>query len=298
MLYKSLGISKQAVHKYLNRARRSFDEQQQLLLLIYQIREDHPTMGIRDLYFKIKPETMGRDAFEAFCKSEKLAVQKPLNYRRTTHSSGVVRFENLVANRQPTSINQIWQSDITYYEVASQFYYLTFITDGFSRRIVGYSVSRRLLTEYTTLPALNMAIAHRSGQSLNGLIFHSDGGGQYYDKAFLKLTHEQGMKNSMCEYAWENGKAERINGVIKNNYLVHRDVRSFDMLVAEVDRSVTLYNYQKPHKSLKRLTPVEFENTYFYTGQKAGGDKSSKELKIHTQGRNSPSGCGQKAQRL
>lgn len=298
MLYKSLGISKQAVHKYLNRVQRGFDEQHQLLMLIYQIREDHPTMGVRDLYFKIRPETMGRDAFESFCKSANLSVQKRVNYRRTTDSTGVVRFENLVGQKQPTSINEIWQSDITYYEVANQFYYLTFITDSFSRRIVGYSVSRRLLTEYTTLPALEMAIAHRKGEALKGLIFHSDGGGQYYAKDFLKLTSEHGMLNSMCEYAWENGKAERINGIIKNNYLVHRGIKTYEMLVKEVDRSVTLYNHEKPHRSLNRLTPIAFENMYFYAGQKAGGDQSSKELKGHTQGRNSPSGCGQKAQRL
>ena len=63
----------------------------------------------------------------------------------------------------------------------------------------------------------------------------------------------------MCEYAWDNGKAERINGVIKNNYLIHRKIKTFEDLNLEVDRSVQLYNSEKPHKELKRLTPIEFE---------------------------------------
>ena len=64
----------------------------------------------------------------------------------------------------------------------------------------------------------------------------------------------------MCEYPWDNGKAERINGVIKNNYLIHRSIKTFDELKQEVDRSVKLYNYEKPHIGLKRKTPITFEN--------------------------------------
>ena len=67
----------------------------------------------------------------------------------------------------------------------------------------------------------------------------------------------------MCEYAWENGKAERINGVIKNNYLEHRHITTFKQLVREVDRSVQLYNHEKPHIMLKRKSPIQFEKTIF-----------------------------------
>ena len=71
----------------------------------------------------------------------------------------------------------------------------------------------------------------------------------------------------MCEYAWENGKAERINGVIKNNYLKHRSIKSFAQLVKEVDRSVSLYNSDKPHKALQRKSPVTYENELLYLQQ-------------------------------
>lgn len=279
-LYRVLNISKQSVHKYLNRLQRVLDERQQLIILIYQIREDHPTMGVRDMYYKIKPETMGRDAFELFCRESHMVAKRYLNYRRTTDSTGVIRFDNLIEGMTTTGINQIRQSDITYFEVSNVFYYITFIIDGHSRRIIGYSVSRRLLTEHTTLPAMYMAIATRNGQSLYGVIVHSDGGGQYYDKAFLMLTGKYGMQNSMCEYAWENGKAERINGVIKNNYLIHREIRCYEQLVKEVDRSVQLYNNEKPHISLKRLTPVEFENKYFYTHQKPIDESISNQKQV------------------
>lgn len=257
-----IGISKQGYHQWLERRIKTQSEQKQLLLIIHQLRQQHPTMGCRDMYYKLQPTSMGRDAFESFCREENLMVARVKNWRRTTDSSGVVRFDNLTENLQLSSINQLWQSDITYFDLNNKFYYLTFILDAYSRRIVGHYCSRSLSTETTTLPALKMALSLRSEDNLEGLIFHSDGGGQYYDKDFLKLTAQYQIKNSMCEYAWENGKAERINGVIKNNYLIHRDIKHFEQLSKEVDRSVLLYNSDKPHSALKRKAPIMFENEY------------------------------------
>ena len=82
------------------------DEQMQVLRLIYSIREDHPSMGMRDLYFKILPESMGRDAFESFCKLNRLWSRRPKNYRRTTDSSGVIRFDNLLQAMTISRIDQ------------------------------------------------------------------------------------------------------------------------------------------------------------------------------------------------
>ncbi len=282
-MYKSVGISKQAFHQMMDRELVIRSEKQQLLMLIYQIREDHPTMGARDMYFKLRPQTMGRDRFEEFCREEGLMVERVRNWRRTTDSTGVVRFDNLLANMCLTAINQAWQSDITYFEIGGKFYYITFIEDSFSRRILGYSASERLTTEQTALPALNMAINLRLKEKIpvKGVVFHSDGGGQYYDKGFLKLTGKVGIVNSMCEYPWENGKVERLNGVIKNNYLIHRNINNFEELKKEVDRTVSLYNQEKPHIELQRKSPNEFEKQYLCYGQQSDGDKSTTESTTH-----------------
>ncbi len=280
--YRSLEISKQSFHQRMDRELKIISEQKQLLVLIYQIREDHPTMGVRDMYYKLLPQTMGRDRFEQFCREEGLMVERIKNWSKTTDSSGVIRFDNLMIGITLTSINQVWQSDITYFEVNGKFYYITFIEDSFSRRIIGYSVSKRLTTQDTTLPALEMSIKLRirSKQTIEGVIFHSDGGGQYYAKEFLKLTKKSGIINSMCEYPWENGKVERLNGVIKNNYLIHREINSFMDLNKEVDRTVSLYNNEKPHIGLQRKRPIEFENYYLCNGQQSDGDESTTELKL------------------
>lgn len=254
-------ISKQAIHQYIDRQLQHHEIEAYLYKLVIDIRKDHPTMSCRSMYYKINPEQIGRDKFEYLCQVWGLvSLQKPC-YIRTTDSSGVVRFENLISNLVLTNINQLFSSDITYFEINEKFYYITFILDCYSRRIIGQSVSKRLTTEQTTLPALLMAIKTRKNEILEGVIFHSDGGGQYYDKEFLKLTGKYKMKNSMCEYAWENGKAERVNGVIKNNYLKHYRINSFEQLVKSVDQAVTLYNSEKPHKALKYMSPIEFEKS-------------------------------------
>lgn len=258
-LYRSLGITKQGFHKQLKRHRRSQDEIENMLQIIWQIRGDHPTMCCRDMYYKINPACVGRDRFESICCTHGLLSRRRKNPQKTTDSSGVIRFDNLLKDNELTDINQAWSSDITYYEVGGVFYYLTFILDCFSRRMLGYSVSERLFTEHTSLPALRKAIKVRGYNIPKGIIFHSDGGGQYYADVFLRLTRHYKFRNSMCEYAYENGKSERINGVIKNNYLKHWKIHGFTQLVKAVDRAVQLYNTDKPHSSLDRNTPVEFE---------------------------------------
>lgn len=258
-LYKASGISKQGFHKHLKSESRYKEEELHVIDIVLQVRADHPTMSCRSIYYKMNPVFIGRDKFEKICKAHGFLVERYKSPHRTTDSSGVIRFPNLIKELDLERINQVWSSDITYFELNQVFYYITFILDNYSRRILGHEVSSRLLTDQTTLPAIKKAIKNR-GQIPKGVIFHSDGGGQYYADSFLSLTKRYKFKNSMCEYAWENGKAERINGVIKNNYLRHWEIKSLSQLIKQVDRAVQLYNEDKPHSSLGRMTPVDFEN--------------------------------------
>jgi putative transposase len=259
-IYRALDISKQAFHQRLDLQIRQQEELEQLLPIISQGREDHPRMAARVMYRLIQPQTIGRDRFEAFCFEHGYKLDIKRNFHRTTNSLGVTRFENLKDGFELKGINQIWVSDITYYEMLGRFYYLTFIMDLYSRRILGYSVSNNLFTEYTTIPALKMAIRKRNGTNIKGLIFHSDGGGQYYCKEFLKLTKEAGIRNSMCESVYGNTHAERINGTIKNAYLECYNPQTPEQLNDMLIKAVNMYNEQKPHEALKGLCPAVFED--------------------------------------
>jgi len=211
-------------------------------------------MSAREMYRIIQPVRLGRDRFESFCFSRGLKVQRKVSLYRTTNSLGVTRFANLIKDREVTGVNQVWVSDITYYRIRERFYFLTFITDLGSRRILGHAVSATMLTEETTIPALVMAFETRKG--VRPTILHSDGGGQYYCKAFLSLTRPD-IRNSMGKEAYDNPNAERINGQIKNDYLIHYNPQTLQELVVQTDRAVMNYNLKR-HSAIKQ-SPLEFE---------------------------------------
>ena len=258
--FKAIGSSRQVFHVKLNRFMQREDEMGQLSLIVDQVRENHPGMALRDLYQIIQPATIGRDRFEYYFKQMGYSVGIKRSFRRTTDSNGVIRFPNLIVDKELTGVNQVWVSDITYYRIKERFYYLTFIMDLYSRKIVGHSCSRTLLTTHTTIVALKKALKNRDINEIPGLIIHSDGGGQYYSNEFRKLTKEAEMVNSMGKTAYENPHAERVNGIIKNNYIRHYGPKSLIDLIKMTNKAVQLYNTEKPHRALNKLSPIQFEN--------------------------------------
>jgi transposase InsO family protein len=246
----------------LQRRKYKLEEQEQLIPLINEIRRDHPRMCARDIYLKLQPSCMGRDRFERFCMDSGYRLKQLRNYRITTNSLGVTRFPNLIKDREVTGVNQAFVSDITYYDMGSRTCYLTFITDLFNREIVGWSRSDNLRTESTTIPALHKLVNVRGRANINGAILHSDGGGQYYCKEFKALTKDLNMVNSMTEEkVYENAHAERLNGIIKNNYLYPYGPTNMSSLKRLLDKAVLMYNTGKPHRALGKLSPVEFKKT-------------------------------------
>jgi transposase InsO family protein len=245
----------------LNRRKYKYEEQEQLISLINEIRIDHPRMSARDIYLKLHPSCMGRDQFERFCMGCGYRIKKLRNFRVTTNSLGVTRFPNMIKDIEVTRVNQVFVSDITYFDLGSDTRYLTFIMDLYNREIVGWSASDNLRTENTTMPALYRVIKERGKTNLRGAIMHSDGGGQYYCKEFKALTKELGMINSMTEEkVYENAHAESLNGIIKNNYLYPYGPTNITSLKKLLDKAVLMYNTGKPHKALGKLTPKSFKD--------------------------------------
>lgn len=256
-VYRFIAYSRQAFHQRLDRQCREKEHEALVVPLLKQLREEHPGVAARVLYLILKPEGMGRDKFEQLCFAHGLKLPKARAWKKTTDSRGVIRFDNLLAQVELTGVNQVWVSDITYYAVLEEVFYLTFVMDLYSRKITGFSVSQTLFTKQTTLPALRMGLRQETPPA--GLIFHSDGGGQYYCKAFIKLTKKYKIQNSMGESVYENPNAERINQTIKNQYLKGYNPHNYVQLVEMTKRAVNNYNFVRPHQSLNKVSPYEFE---------------------------------------
>lgn len=216
-------------------------------------------MGLEEIYKKIDPEGIGRDKFIRVMQDNGLGVPRKRSFRKTTDSRGVTRFPNRLEGFEVTGVNQCFVSDITYFDLNGKFYYLTFIMDLYNREVVGYSASKRMHTEVTTLPALEMVVRNRGKAALQGAIIHSDGGGQYYAESFKNKTSKSlKMINSMGKECYDNAHAERLNGTLKNAYIIPYHPKNFNDLKCKAKKAVEMYNKQKPHKALDGKTPVQY----------------------------------------
>jgi len=258
-LYDLLGISKQAHWKYMV-SYIVFQQNKDLISRsMIHLRQLHPKMGAKKMYTVLDPDCMGRDAFIDLYSELELRLKKERCYTRTTFSCPSSKYRNLTINRIFVDINELWSSDITYFSIGFNiFLYITFIIDVYSRMILGYCVSQDLSAK-ACLKALEMALNSRNKISYNNLIHHSDKGTQYTSNAYTGLLTQYKIKISMCDSVYENTHIERVNGIIKNEYLAHMNIKSLTECQRTLNKAVKLYNTVRPHWSLGGLTPEAYE---------------------------------------
>lgn len=149
-------------------------------------------------------------------------------------------------------------SDITYIRIKEYFCFLSLITDAYSREILGYFVGPTLETCHT-LEALDQALekATNADVDLSRLIHHSDRGCQYASHAYTSALKQERISISMSENSdpRENAIAERVNGILKTEFLNHHVFEDIIRVREAVDEAVEFYNTQRPHRILDMLTP-------------------------------------------
>lgn len=256
-LHEVSKVSRQALHKHnLTKSKKQIAKED-VLKQVDKYRTQHPGCGVRKTYYQVKPKGIGRDQFIQMLMNRGYGVKKVKNYTRTT-IAGNFKYPNLIEGSQIDDINQIWQSDITYFYVNGDFYYITYIIDVYSRLIVGYDVSDSLKAT-SCLNALKMALKNRKGMDLSKLIHHSDRGVQYISNIYTELLKNKGIKISMGLKAQDNAYAERINGIMKNEFLRYKNIDSLKTLKVENKRAVNFYNKYRHHNSLGHISPADFE---------------------------------------
>lgn len=260
-LYKVAGISRQGYHKQVRNQEQKALIYNQIKDLVLELREDHPRIGARKLFVMLKLKgKIGINKFERFLSDEGLGIKIKRSAQRTTNSAHpFYKYNNMVDGFKLTSVNQIWVSDITYFMIGENVYYIIFIQDVYSRRILGYSVSDNMMHQ-NNIKALQDCLELRNGEDLSRLIHHSDKGGQYCSTNYINILKANKIVISMAGNSIENPYVERLNGIIKNEYLYPRKkVHDLKSLKKEMNIVVKLYNERRPHSKLGNLTPVQFE---------------------------------------
>ena len=238
-----------------------------MLELVRAQRQEQPRLGVRKVYYLIRPELkaagvkLGRDrVFEELGKAGMLVERKPSQWPRTTcFDERLPVFGNLTKGWKVSRRNQVWVADITYIRTRQAFLYLGLITDKWSRKIVGYHLGETLATE-NVLKALAMAI-EGLGRGERP-IHHSDRGCQYASHAYVNGVKRAGLKMSMTEknHSAENAVAERVNGILKQEYWLDANFENRQQAREATVRGISLYNTRRPHTALGFATPQQMHD--------------------------------------
>ena len=230
---------------------------------IEAVQADFPRAGYRTVrvYLRRRGRFVGERRIRRVMKRFSLHAEIKRAFVHTTDSNHSHRvYPNLLPGRLLTGINQAWGADLTYIRIVNGFVYLAVILDLFSRRVIGWAISKHIDAELA-LSALRQAIATR--QPPRGCVHHSDRGVQYLCNAYVALLNEHGflISNSAKGNPYHNAFVESFMKTLKQeevylaNYETYLDViENLPTFIEEV------YNEKRVHSGIDYLTPSELED--------------------------------------
>ena len=258
-----LGVTRQALYQHEWHYEDLNTEAELIIQQVIHIRRRHPIIGTRKLYLMLQPFLsehqikIGRDKLFDILATYKLLVRRRKRRIYTTQSyHRFHKYPNLSKEMKVKGINQLWVSDITYFKIMEKFVYISFVTDAYSHKIIGFQVAQTLETIHS-LKALEMAISSIGNPEKHKIIHHSDRAIQYCSDGYVKLLQDNNILISMTENGdpLENPIAERANGIIKEEYLCHYSDKTMPEIQERLTQVVALYNNERPHMSCNMLTP-------------------------------------------
>jgi putative transposase len=263
----SLGVSRSGYYSWLH-ARDNVKPCASDLLLrdeIQRIVVDNPRYGYR----RVKAELDNRGfhvcrnkVYELMKQDNLLCVRKRFRLCTTNSNHGMPVYDNLAKDLRVTGINQLWVSDITYIHLPREFVYLAAILDVYSRRCVGWELSRHIDTRLT-LGALQKALKTR-GVCLEGLIHHSDQGVQYASREYVECLTGHGIRVSMSRRGnpYDNAYAESFMKTLKYEEVYLNEYQTFKDTLENIERFIDeVYNQKRLHSSIGYKSPIEYEKT-------------------------------------
>lgn len=256
-LYAVMGTTRQAVHQSRCRAEQRKERERAVLEQVRAIRSQHPRMGSRSLHAMLHEPQMGVTAFERLMATERLTVPRKRKYVVTTQTHADRRFPNLINGLLLNDVNQLIVGDITHMQNTSGVYYVFILKDVYTKYVFLHG-SDNMRGEQAESCLMQM-MRVRETMDFEGTIHHTDGGGQYRSDAYLDKLNSAKFRISQAYTCLENGIAEQCHDTVKNQYLLHEDIRSVRQLQKALAKIQYLINEERPVKALGNLTPAAFE---------------------------------------
>ena len=265
--YAFVGMSRQGYYQALLRQKHQEELMDQIRKRVKEYRASKDSRaGSRTLYYNlgIKEEYgLGVNKFESMLSAHGLCL-KPLRIRVVTTQSTKQswNYPDLLKGLVISRINELVVGDLTFIIYGKDRYYLFLLTDVYSARIVGWSLSTRMRAQ-EALEALMKWKLLRGTEALTGCVHHTDGGSQYFSKLYMGAMEKLQLNISVARSCLDNGFAEQRNGLFKNHLLPLLDSNMYiQRLKQEVKRLIHIYNQERKQKKLGWKSPVEYE-TYW-----------------------------------
>lgn len=228
-----------------------------------KLRKEQKKIGCEKLHGLMQPFLeehsikLGRDKFYFLLAEHGLQVRRKKRKAITTNSNHLFKkYPNIIRDIELKCAGKLWVSDITYIRTKYGFAYLSLITDAYSKKIVGWCLWPDL-TSTGALNALKMAIGTEG--VTEKLIHHSDRGIQYCCYDYVNHLKDYNIRISMTEQGdpYENAVAERVNGILKDEYDLYDTFEDYNAAQEAVKVAVEKYNNRRPHRSCNMLTPAQ-----------------------------------------
>jgi putative transposase len=260
-LCQKVGMSRQNLYKARGKRRRAEVDSDLIEALVRAERRRQPRLGGRKLHHVLKDELsaagvhIGRDRFFEVLAQKELLLERLARAPRTTNARHCLPvFRNVFKDLELTGPNQAWVGDITYVRTDEGYLYFSLLTDAWSRKIVGYHGGDTLEAEGCLLTLRRALRALPDGVKP---LHHSDRGCQYCSHMYTEALSKAGLGISMTEqmHCYENALAERVNGILKQEYYLSACFRTKAQALKAIAEAVELYNTRRPHTALDFQTP-------------------------------------------
>lgn len=252
---------RQAYYRALNKSEKDAAVSAIILALVKEVRLDLPESGSKKVYLDIKPLLeeqglkVGRDKVHKCLKDNDLLIKKKKRYVTTTDSHHRFRkYKNEIKSIEITRPEQVFVTDITYVKVGGKHAYLYLMTDAYSKKLMGWNIDFNMRVQEGK-KMVDMAVSNRI--YAGSLYHHSDRGVQYCSPDYINYISARDMIPSMTEdlHVYENAIAERINGILKQEFGLNKGFVSIEEAKSEMVRIVNIYNSKRRHISLDYRTP-------------------------------------------
>lgn len=261
-LGEAVGLSRATIWRQLRQPSTNNEDELELRSQIQMIALEMRAYGYRPITAELQRRGLkvNHKRVLRLLREDNLLCLRQRAFVRTTDSRhNLPIYANLTRNLALSNINQLWVADITYIRLLREFIYLAVLLDAFSRRCIGWAISRHIDTQLT-LNALQMALRTRTIQP--GLIHHSDQGVQYAATDYVAVLHENKIEISMSRTGnpYDNAKAERFMRTLKYEEVYMNDYETLAEVRASIEHFIeAVYNRKRLHSAIGYRPPVEFE---------------------------------------